>query len=159
MRDGNADGGAVGDRFDDAGKLRFGNELADLIRRIAHRAPLRGDDIFRHQTLGEILIHRDGAREIARAGIGDTEQIKGRLHAAILAAGAVQGKKHDVRLSTDVEHTGAEHTAALILAACAHGGKIRLRLGDGIVAAEAVRCIQNVVKLALIVLKAQELLD
>lgn len=156
MRDGNADGRTIGHRFHDAGKLRFGNELADLIRRIAHCAPLRRDDIFRHQTLGKILIHCDGAREIARAGIGNAEQVKRRLHAAVLAAGAVQGKKYNVRLGAYIEHTRAEHAAALILAARTHGGKIRLLLSDGIVAAEAVWRIKNVVKLALIILKAQE---
>ena len=68
----------------------------------------------------------------------------------------MQGKKYDVRLGTHIEHAGTEKALALILAACAHGGKIRLRLSDGIVAAEAVRRIKNVIKLALIILKAQE---
>lgn len=68
----------------------------------------------------------------------------------------MQGKEYNVRLGAYIEHTRAEHAAALILAARTHGGKIRLRLSDGIVAAEAVRRIKNVIKLALIILKAQE---
>ena len=71
----------------------------------------------------------------------------------------MQGKEYNVRLGADIKHAGAEHTAALILAACAHGGKIRLRLGDGIVAAEAVRHVKNVIKPAVIVLKAHEHID
>ena len=68
----------------------------------------------------------------------------------------MQRQKYDVRLGTHIEHAGTEHAAALILAARAHGGEVGLRLGDGIVAAEAVRCVENIFELTVIVLKAHE---
>ena len=68
----------------------------------------------------------------------------------------MQGKEYNVRLGAYIEHTRAEHAAALILAACAHGGKIRLRLSDGIVAAEAVRRVENILESTVIVLKAHK---
>lgn len=55
---------------------------------------------------------------------GDAEQVERGLHAAILAAGAVQRQKDDVCLGAHIEHAGAEHAAALILAARAHGGEV-----------------------------------
>ena len=156
MRDGDADRRAVGDRLDDARELRFRHKARDVAFRVAHGAPLRRDDIFRHETLRQVLIHRDGAREVACAGVRNAEQVERGLHAAILAAGAVQRQKYDVRLGTHIEHTGTEKALALVLAARAHSGEVGLRLGDGIVAAEAVRCVENIFELTVVVLKAHE---
>ena len=68
----------------------------------------------------------------------------------------MQRQKYDVRLGAHIEHAGTEKALALILAARAHGGEVGLCLGDGIVAAEAVRCVENIFELTVIVLKAHE---
>ena len=68
----------------------------------------------------------------------------------------MQRKKYNVCLGAYIKHTRAEHAAALVLAARAHSGEVGLRLGDGIVAAEAVRCVENIFELTVVVLKAHE---
>ncbi len=143
VRDRHADGRAVGVGLDDTGQLRFVGDGVDLVRRVLQRAPFRGGDVGRDDALGQVLVHGDGAAEVARAGVGDAEQVERRLHPSVLAAGAVERDEHDVRHGADAQNVLAEDIFALVLPARADGVEIRLLTGDGEIAAQAVRRVKK----------------
>ena len=156
MCDGHADGRAVGVGLYHAGQLRLLCDAVNVRLRIAHRAPLWCDDKVTHEALGQILIHGNGAAQIPAAGVGNAQQIEGCLHAAVLAAGAVQREEDNIRHAAHGQHVPAEHAVALIAAAAAHLFQIRLAHGNGIIAAEAVLHRENILKGAFIVLQPQK---
>ena len=119
--------------------------------------PRRGLDAQRRDdALGQVLVHGDGAAEVARAGVGDAEQVERRLHPSVLAAGAVERDEHDVRHGADAQNVLAEDIFALVLPARADGVEIRLLTGDGEIAAQAVRRVKNALRRAVIALQSQK---
>ena len=154
--DGHADAraGVVG--LDDAGQLRLRADGVDVHAVALDEHPRRGLDAKRcDDALGQVLIHGDGAAEVAAAGIGDAEQVERRLHAAVLSGAAVQGQKHDIRHGAHLEHVLAEQARALELALRAHGLQIRRALINAR-AAERRRIVKHMGDVAGIVLKTEK---
>ncbi|MPM85240.1 hypothetical protein SDC9_132318 [bioreactor metagenome] len=115
MRDIHADGGAAVHGLHHAGQAPPSGDRGNLILGVGNRFPLRGDGRARrgHQTLGQVFIHGDGRAQIARAGVGNAHEVKGGLHPAVLPAGSVQGKKHNIRHGAKLQHALSEHARAL----------------------------------------------
>ena len=154
--DGHADARAGIVRLDDAGQLYLRADGVDVHAVTLDEHPRRGLDAQRRDdALGQVLVHGDGAAEVAAAGIGDAEQVERRLHAAVLAGAAVQGQKHDVRHGAYLEHVCAEQARAAELALRAHALQIRRALID-VRAAEGRRVVKDRSDVAAIVLKAEK---
>ena len=118
--DGHPDGGAAGHRLDHQGQAGGAHQLLNVLRPVLHRLPAGGMHHIFHQPLGQVLVHSDGAAQIARPGVGNPHQLQGRLDSAVLAAGAVEGQEHQLRHLAQLQHMGAEHTPAVSRAAGAH---------------------------------------
>ena len=154
--DGHADARAGIVRLDDAGQLRLRADGVDVHAVALDEHPRRGLDAERRDNaLGQVLVHGDGAAEVAAASIGDAEQVERRLHAAVLAGAAVQGQKHDVRHGAHLEHMLTEQTRTAELALRAHALQIRRALVD-VRAAEGRRVVKDRGNVAGIVLKAEK---
>lgn len=84
--------------LDDAGERGLGADGLGVERAGVIELPLGrehaegGDD-----ALGEVLIHRNGAAEVAAACVLDAQEVEGGLDLAVLAAAAVQGHENYVR--------------------------------------------------------------
>ena len=91
-----------------------------------------------------------------RQGVGYSQQIQRGLNTTVLAAGAVERQKHDIRHGAHRQHVLAQQGRPLILPTAAHGLQIRSLLRDPVVAAQAVRGIEDILQPTLIALQPQE---
>src|SRR5687768_8867466 len=48
------------------------------------------------QPLRQVLVHRDGARDVIAARVGDTRQVEHALDTTVFTGASVKGQKHDV---------------------------------------------------------------
>ena len=77
-------------------------------------APGRGGDAgLGGQAFGQVLVHGDGAGQVAGAGIGDAHQVQGGLDPAVLPAGAWRARKAASAPAPELQHSGAELALAL----------------------------------------------
>ena len=131
MGDGDADGGAAHEGFDHHGEGGVGHQGGNVLLGVGDPLPLGGVDAQGgHQAFGQVLIHGDGAAQVVRPGEGDAEGFQGGLDPAVLAAVAVEGQEHDVRLLAQLQHAYAEVALALPLAFCFDLLQIRCLTGD-----------------------------
>ena len=151
-----ADGRAAVDGFDHARKNRAVRERVDIALRVIHDPPFRrlyarsGD-----QPLGQILVHRQRAAQIAAARVFNAQQIQRRLNAPVLAARAVQPQKHRVRQLAELQHALSHAARALPFARGDHPFQIRLLLGNARLPKRR-KVVEQLVQIALIVLQAHK---
>ena len=116
MGDRDADGGAAHEGFDHHGEGGVIHQGGNVPLGVGDSLPLGGVDAQgSHQTLGQVLIHGDGAAEVVGSGEGDAEGFQGGLDTAILTAAAVEGQKDDVCRLAQLQHAHAEVALALPL--------------------------------------------
>ena len=119
--DGHADRRPGGHRLYNAGQFQAVSEGGNVVRAVGHQLPLgRGHSQRGHDALGQVFIHGNGAAQIARASVGDAQQLQRGLDLAVLAAGAVEGQEHCVRHAAQRQHAGAELTVATARAGGLH---------------------------------------
>ena len=151
------DGTAAVDDLHGAGDLQLLHQTGDIGGRVMDVTPRRRANPLRLQKpLGNGFVHGHAAAQIARAGVGYSQQIQRGLNTTVLAAGAVERQKHDIRHGAHRQHVLAQQGRPLILPTAAHGLQIRSLLRDPVVAAQAVRGIEDILQPTLIALQPQE---
>ncbi len=95
--DAQPDGRALLVRFDDN---RPPQSLTHIVSEHGSHQPVGGwNPRGAKQPLGEILVHRRGARDVIAAGVSQARQVQDRLNPSVLTRSAVQRKKHDVDIA------------------------------------------------------------
>ena len=152
-----ADGAAAVDDLHGAGHRQLPGQTGNVLPGIAHVVPGGGGYTGGvHDALGDGFVHGHAAAQIAAAGIGHAQQVQGGLDASVLAAGAVESQEHQVCHGAHRQHVLAQHGRALIPATAAHGLQVRLGGVDPVVAAQAVRRVEDIRQAAVVILQPQE---
>ena len=153
LDNGDADAGAAGAGLDNAGKnlpaVGFFDALENFAARCEHL-------VLNQNALGESLVHRQRRAEIARAGVFESQQVKGRLQLTVLALAAVQGKKRDVRAGADVDDVFADKAVGFVAAILADLVDIRNGLADLGGVGEAVVLLEQLVNIQNVLFVARE---
>ena len=105
----------------------------------------RANTLRLQKPLGNGFVHGHAAAQIARAGVGYSQQIQRGLNTTVLAAGAVERQKHDIRHGAHRQHVLPSRTAP-DPSDCGARLQIRSLLRDPVVAAQAVRGIEDILQ-------------
>ena len=101
-------------------------------------------------------MHRQRGAEVARAGVFQTEQVKGRLQLAVLALAAVQREEGDVGAGADVDDVFADEAVGFIAAVLADLVDVGNGLADACAVGKAVVLLEQLVDIKDILFVARE---
>ena len=82
------------------------------------------------QFLCEALIHGQGGADIIRAGIPDSQQVKGRLHLAVFSVFSMQPQKDHISHLADRDDARAEKAFSAVFAQRFNAGNVGIALRD-----------------------------